>query len=144
MYHFGWHVSKLQNKIYVMSQIFAIKQTKKTPSVTLDHSIAKLDIVGNSVLEDSKTFYEPIIKKIEEYLKTPQKETTINFKLGYLCTGSSKFLFQIISKFKNLHTIGKYVHINWYYIEDDIDMFDMGKAFEEITQIPTSFISLSE
>lgn len=127
-----------------MSQVFTIQKTKKTPYVNFDKLKAKLEIVGNSVLEDSQTFYVPVIEEVENYIKEPQDSIEIDLKIGYLCTGSSKFIFQIISKFKEIHKSGKGVQINWYFIEDDIDMYDMGKAFQEITALPISFHPLSE
>ncbi len=115
-----------------------LQPTFETPSVFLDSSIGKLEFSGRSLPEDTATFYKPILTWIESYLLNPSEKTEINIKLEYFNTATSKVLLSMLTKFKR----GENVTINWFHFEDDEDMLESGKEFEELLRLPFSYHTL--
>jgi hypothetical protein len=94
-------------------------------------------IEGKSTLENSKVFYEPVIKWLNEYYLQPADNINVDIKLEYFNTSSSKFIldiFRILEKLQ-INKLSK-VHINWYYEEDDQDIEEAGMDYESIVRVP--------
>ena len=52
-----------------------------------------------------------------------------------------------MSKFKKLeliHKKGNPVEVNWYYEEDDEDMFEAGEDYQSIIRVPFKMIEIEE
>jgi hypothetical protein len=120
----------------------SIKPTNATPSILLDKAAGIFEIKGNSLPEDVATFYDPVLDWIRKYCLDPNPLTTLTFKLTYLNTASSKIIFTYISILEPLVDKGKNVRVNWYYIENDEDTFDLGKEYSELLKIPFVFTSV--
>jgi len=123
---------------------FELKETGTTPYVLLDGENGVLTFEGRSIPENVIEFYQPIIKWIEEYSMNPLEETKVFFKLEYFNTSSSKRIFDVMKRVENI-TIqkGKSVIINWYYEEDDEDIFFAGSDYKAlITKVEFNLIEL--
>ncbi len=125
-------------------EILSIKGTSQYPEVLLDKRVGKLEFSGNSLPEDAKGFFEPIMDWIDNYIESPCDDTTVSFKMAYYNTPSSKIFFQIIKKFEPIHPAKSKVKIIWNYPEDDPDMKDAGSDYAENVKIPFSFKSYDE
>jgi len=112
-----------------------LNATFETPAVTLDSNIGKLEFTGRSLPEDTATFYRPILKWIETYLEAPNIITNIDIKLEYFNTATSKVLLNMLSKFKDSNN----VTVHWFHHEEDEDMLESGKEFEELINIPFAY-----
>jgi hypothetical protein len=113
-----------------------LKGTFETPSVVLDSEEGKLEFSGRSLPEDTTTFYRPILNWIEEYLVSPKNETSIAIKLEYFNTATSKVLLNMLTKFEK--TNGQ-VTVHWFHYEEDEDMLESGKEFEELVNLRFSY-----
>lgn len=125
-------------------QRFELKETGTTPYVLLDSLNGVLTFEGRSIPENVIEFYHPIIKWIEEYSLSPLDETKVFFKLEYFNTSSSKRIFDVMKRVESI-TIqtGKSVTINWYYEEDDEDIFFAGSDYKAlITKVEFNLIEL--
>jgi hypothetical protein len=125
-------------------QRFELKETGTTPYVLLDSLNGVLTFEGRSIPENVIEFYHPIIKWIEEYSLSPLDETKVFFKLEYFNTSSSKRIFDVMKRVEGI-TIqtGKSVTINWYYEEDDEDIFFAGSDYKAlITKVEFNLIEL--
>ena len=61
-------------------------------------------------------------------LRTKSKPlTSVNFKLRYFNTSSSKAILKVLIMFADLHKRLTRVKVNWYYDADDEDMHDTAK-----------------
>jgi len=112
-----------------------LNATFETPAVVLDSSTGKLEFVGRSLPEDTATFYRPILRWIEDYLLLKNAKTEIDIKLEYFNTATSKVLLTMLNKFKESNN----VIVNWFHYEEDEDMLESGKEFEELVNIPFSY-----
>jgi hypothetical protein len=120
-----------------------IKTTDSTPSITLDKTAGIFEIRGNSLPEDVSSFYQPVLDWFKKYTHEPNPTTLLSFKLTYLNTASSKTVFTIITILEPLIDKGKMVKIDWYYIENDEDTYEIGKEYSELVKIPFQFTSVN-
>lgn len=120
-----------------------IPRTERTPEIVLDKSGDKgqIKFIGRSLPDDARTFYQPIIKWIEDYFGNPHESTVISFDLEYFNTSSSKMLLEIIRKFQKLQEKDKHLKVEWYYLEDDEDILESGVTFQDLTDVEFDFIS---
>lgn len=112
-----------------------------TPSVYLSKEENKFEIAGKSMPEDVAQFYKPIIAWVEDYASAPNAKTTVDFKMLYFNTASSKMLLDFMIKFEEMYEDGKDVLIRWYFPEDDEDMEEAGEEYSEMVEVPFEQIS---
>jgi len=116
-------------------------ETSDTPEVTLDKERGRFEFYGNIMPENPKEFFDPIIEWFHEYVKNPNPETTLIFKLDYFNTAASKKLIEILSILQGINQNNKTVQVNWFYKNIDQDMRDSGETFAEIIHIPFKFLT---
>ncbi|MBI4646703.1 MAG: DUF1987 domain-containing protein [Bacteroidia bacterium] len=119
-----------------------ISGTKVTPLIRFDHIQGILDIKGISVPGDAIDFYMPVMNWLSEYISSPVKVTTVNIKLDYYNTNSSKCLLEILRKLEKLYLLGNEVFINWYYETEYEDLKEAGEDFCALLKLPINIISL--
>ena len=125
--------------------VLSIKGTSQYPEVLLDRIKGRLEFSGNSLPEDAKIFFEPIIAWIDNYLQAPCEKTIISFRMNYYNTPSSRILFKLLKKFEEIHKTGNtQIVVEWYFADDDIDMKDAGSDFSENIKIPFELKSHNE
>lgn len=117
-------------------EVLSIKGTSQYPEVLLDKKRGILNFSGNSLPEDAKGFYEPILAWIDDYIHEPAGETVVSFKMTYYNTPSSKIIFQILKKFEKAYGSGLKVKAMWLSPEDDPDMKDAGVDYSENVKLP--------
>lgn len=122
-------------------EILSIKGTSQTPEVILDKESGRFQFTGNSLPEDAKGFFEPILSWWDEYVNNPNTETTITFRMMYYNTPSSKLFFQVLKKVEQLAEQGIKATVNWEYADDDPDMKDAGIDYADNLNIPFKFIA---
>jgi len=110
-----------------------------TPRIVLDPENSKFEISEQSLPEDALAFYLPVINWIEEYGKTPNPETTVEFKMDYFNTASSRMLYKILTTLKKISSQGE-INIKWFYKKPDTDMLASGKRFAKLIDIPFEFV----
>lgn len=111
------------------------------PKIVLDKGNGLFEISGKSLPENVNSFYGPIIGWFEEYFKTPNQETVVTMKMDYINTASSKILLSLFLMFEKASLEGKNIRVNWYYQEDDEDMYDVGEEYAEIVNVPFEIIA---
>jgi hypothetical protein len=125
--------------------VLSIKGTSQYPEVLLDRRKGRLEFSGNSLPEDAKSFFEPIIIWIDNYLQSPCEKTIISFRMTYYNTPSSRIIFKLLKKFEEIHKDGDtQVIVEWNYSYDDIDMKDAGSDYSENIKIPFALKSYKE
>lgn len=116
----------------------------KTPSIDFNAETGVLELQGRSIPENSVEFYKPINEWIETYGANPQSKTTIDVKLEYFNTSSSKCILDLFKQLEGLNGNGTDVHVNWYFEEDDEDMEEAGEDYEAIISLPFKMIEVDE
>jgi hypothetical protein len=119
---------------------FVLEKSQDTPGVILDKTGNVFEFSGTSIPENTKKLYQPVLDWIEEYIKNPNDETVVNFKMDYFNTSSTKALLDIMILFKEIAKNGKMLIINWYFNEDDEDMLEAGEGFSKMVRFPFNYI----
>jgi hypothetical protein len=118
-----------------------IAGSNKTPEISFDSNNRVLSISGRSIPENSIEFYKPMLAWMEQFAATKPESTTLQIKLEYFNTSSSKCLLDI---FKKLEIIGGKCQVEWYYEQDDEDMLEAGEDYEAIVHVPFKMIGVEQ
>ena len=115
-------------------QKIEIPPGKTTLGVTLDPIAGLLEFAGVSYPSNPKTFFEPIIDWITEYLKDKKcSEVNIVFRITYFNTSSSVYMFKILELFDDSAPKGIKTNILCYYFQEQDDAIEAFKwLFSEL------------
>lgn len=121
-----------------------IEKTKRSPEIILDINNNQFCISGDSYIENTLSFYKPVVNWIESLQQESAKSKSIeslefNFNFNYFNSSTFKYLIQIIKKLKLLNDNGIKVSIIWQYDEDDEDMKNAGLDIYTICNINIPF-----
>lgn len=111
--------------------------THSTPGITLDSDSGTITMYGRSIPENALNVYRPVLEWLDAYMVKPKKVTTLNFKIEFFNTSSSKFILQILKKLEELHKQKFTVEVNWYY--NDPDIRDLAEDYRELVGVPFNF-----
>ncbi len=123
---------------------YHIERTETSPEIDLDLEQGRLEMIGRSLPPNSEQFYTRIYNWLEEYLQIAKEETTVNMKLDYLDTSSSKHLYNIFTKLNAVCEKGRHVQVNWHYETGDEEMAETGKDYQSLFQIDFNFIEVED
>ncbi|CAG0972567.1 MAG: DUF1987 domain-containing protein [Bacteroidetes bacterium] len=121
-----------------------IAPTIRTPEIIFDYAKGELELIGRSIPEHAMQYYTPLFNWIDEYLTKPKANTTLNVKMEYFNTSSSKCVLEIIKKLKKLTENNHQLIVNWYYEEDDIDIKRTGEDFQVLTDFSFQFHGIDD
>jgi hypothetical protein len=120
---------------------FLIKKTINSPLIKFANG--KLLIAGRSIPEDSIALYEPLFNYLKEYSKNPAVYTEVNIMLEYSNSSTNRSLMTL---FENLNEFlfknEKSTTVNWYYVEGDNEMLELGSDFKDLVEIPFIIIKI--
>ncbi|MEN9445175.1 MAG: hypothetical protein RIS47_2066 [Bacteroidota bacterium] len=111
------------------------------PTVNFDANTGKCTISGESYLEDSVAFYEPLLGWLEAYMNTKKGPIEFEFKLTYFNTSSSKRIIDIFRLLKQYENQNGKVVVNWYYEDDDTDILEEIEDFTLISKLKINVIT---
>jgi hypothetical protein len=118
-----------------------IKGTTKTPEI--DFSPGMIQISGRSIPEDAISFFQPVMKWIENYVANPEKFTKVNMKIEYINSGSNRFIYNILKLIEDSHQKGNNFSISWYYEEDDDTIKNLGEDFTALLTVPFNLVIIT-
>ena len=126
-----------------------IEPTEFTPKVFFDTENSVFEISGFSRPENVIGFYKPILKWLEEYndqvlsknINFQKSLITLNLKLTYFNSASSKFLLDILLEFMKFMSKGNKIEVNWYYEDGDDEIFESGEEIADMLGYTFNFIS---
>jgi hypothetical protein len=105
--------------------------SQRTPTVKVNFEEGSIEISGISLPENAYDYFQPLQEQLDEYLKAPAPETSLNFKMEYLNTGSALTVRNIILKLNNKLPKGSF-KVNWFYEEEDIDILETGQELASL------------
>ncbi len=123
---------------------FNLEGTDSTPKILFDKESGKFEIAGRSFPEESRSFYAPVFKWLEEYAQNPNEETFFEFKLEYFNSSSSLIILEILNVLDAIYKKDKKVTISWNYLEIDEDMQEAGEEYSELVSLPFEYHALEE
>lgn len=112
------------------------EKTHFTPYISFNAETGIFEIEGRSIPEVALNIYKPLIDYLDEYVKNPQSETVMFFKLSFFNTSTSKYILEILKKLEGIYKKGYSVNTFWYY-EDD-DMFELATDYQSLVEMPMS------
>ena len=115
----------------------------KTPSISFSPA-GTLELRGRSIPENSVEFYKPLNDWIDAYGQNPSAATTIDVKLEYFNTSSSKCILDLFKKLEAINGKGTEVKVNWFFEMDDEDMEEAGEDYQAIISLPFKMIEVEE
>ena len=121
-----------------------IEPSAKTPKVVFDAEIGELLLEGRSIPENSLGFYIPLMEWLEDYSHVIKTEVTLQMKLEYFNTSSSKCLLDLFRKLETISNRGNKISVNWYFEKDDEDMMEAGEDYNAIVGLPFVLIEQKE
>lgn len=101
--------------------------TYYVPRAEFDANTGICLLEGESYLEDTTEFYEPLLEWLKEFLTTTSKALVFNIKLEYYNTSSSKCLVEILNLLSKYQNSERKIEVNWFYdsgsedYEEDIE-----------------------
>ena len=110
------------------------------PTVNFNADLGLCEISGESFLEETMKFYEPLLRWLEEFTQTVKKPLTFNFKLSYFNTSSSKRILDILLILKDYEDDGGEVEANWFFDEEDVDIEEDVEDLMIISEIKVNII----
>lgn len=122
-----------------MSALY-IPETDDSPKVILDREKNIFEISGQSIPEDVCAFFKPVLDWLRDYSANPLPETTMDFKLSYFNTASSKLLLDIFMILAELPGSRQKVLINWHYPVYDEEMKEAGIEYSEMVDLEFRYI----
>lgn len=123
-------------------KVIDIRGNKKIPTILFDSEKGLIEIKGRSIVENAPGFYEPLIDWLNDYEKKPQAETTVNIHMEYFNTSSSKWIFTIAKKLKDIYDKTGNVNVRWWY--DDEDILEYIEIIQKVTKLPMELIPVEQ
>ncbi|MEH0153934.1 DUF1987 domain-containing protein [Limibacter armeniacum] len=121
---------------------FHIEGSTYIPRIDFNASTGVLEIEGESYHEYTMEFFQPIFDWINEYLKEEGRNITMNFKMSYFNTSSSRRFLEILTLLEEYqNNKGGNVTVNWYYEENDVDMQESGEEYADDVELTFNLIA---
>ena len=93
------------------------------PTVNFVEQSGVCEISGESFMEETGAFYQPLVEWVREYAKSHDSIVFV-FSLTYYNTSTSKWLLALLKELREMEKSGGNVSVTWYYTPDDTDMND--------------------
>lgn len=120
------------------------ESTPHTPFISFDSRSGVMEIKGRSIPEQADDFWLPVLNWFETYIQMPACQTVFKIDLEYFNISSSKRILFLLYKLNNLAKSSDTVKVEWYYREDDEDMFEVGNDYAYMVKVPFEFIMYKE
>jgi hypothetical protein len=116
-----------------------IKETSKTPMISLDHLSGELILSGKSLPENASRIYEPVLNWVNRYIMNAKPVTNLRLKLEYFNTSSSLWISKILKTLTRINNPDYRLLVHIYIpLEEYDDMkssADMDDSFSPLTDI---------
>lgn len=107
-----------------------VKDCPYYPFVNFNSETGICEIKGESYMEESYKFYDPLIAWIKKFATDLKKPLTMNFRLHYFNTNSSRMILDLLDTLREYRDNGGKVNVCWYYDSKDPDMVDEVEDFK--------------
>ncbi|MBW8051760.1 MAG: DUF1987 domain-containing protein [Cytophagales bacterium] len=119
-----------------------IEKTYRTPAVSLDAQKGLLEIKGMSIPGNTKEFYLPIMKWIEQYCQHPKNKTVVIMQFVLYNTATAKYIMDMLKSFEALYKKGFDIKVKWQYEQDDESCELDGKDYAEWLEVPIEVVEV--
>jgi hypothetical protein len=113
-----------------------------TPNVEFNAETGNCTISGEAFMEQPYSFYKPLFSWVELYIKEVKKPLSLDIKLTYFNTSSSKFVLDLIRMLRKYQLMGGVVTVRWFLRQSDEDMQEEIEDFTAVTGLKIQIISI--
>ncbi|MCO5261022.1 MAG: DUF1987 domain-containing protein [Crocinitomicaceae bacterium] len=117
-----------------------LESSPSTPLISFDPVSGEMYIEGRAIPEDPDAFWMPVISWFESYMHKPAANTVFKVKLEYFNTSSSKRILFLLHKLNALVKEQNFASVEWYYRQEDEEMFEIGNDYAYMVKVPFEFI----
>ena len=117
-----------------------IAATNNTPAIDFDHERGTMLIAGRCFTQNILDFYAPVKKWVEDYLLQPKDFTTLDLQIEYMNSASTVIIANLLKRISQLKDADHVIKVNWYYIDGEEDMIEVGKELEVLVSVPFNFV----
>jgi hypothetical protein len=129
---------------------FYFEESDYTPKADFNYLTGVFELDGVSRPENVSAFYIELTNWLREFekqcLQTGKwegKNITVNFKLNYCNSASSKYILQLLEIIKSWISYDIVPVINWYYDESDETMKEDGQDLADALEYEFNFLTIS-
>ncbi|MFC2104488.1 DUF1987 domain-containing protein [Bacteroidota bacterium] len=115
-----------------------IEKELDTPYIELEDGLIKME--GRLMPENILSFFKPVEKWINKYLKKPAEFTKIDLNLSYLNSCSTKRMCDLLKLFNKKYLKGYNMKVYWTYEDGDDTVQEIGNDLESTVEIPFEYI----
>lgn len=108
-----------------------IEKTKSTPAVFFDAGSGVLQMEGESYPENVVKFYAPLLDWLRAYLLLDTDEITMEFKISYFNSSTSKVFMTMFDLLEQSVAEGKKARVRWICDEENDVAIECGEEFKE-------------
>jgi len=126
------------------SKIFRLSKADNKPMLDFNGDTGRFQISGVSNPENASEFYAPVLAWMDDYMPANGQAVSLEIKMDYFGTSSTKWILQIMKRFEALAAKGVEVSIKWFYYDDDEDLMEAGQQFSELVKIPFELVAFSD
>ena len=92
------------------------------PSVDFNATTGTCVLAGESYLDYSTEFYEPLINWFKQYFEEVKGPINLDIRLTYFNTSSSKHIYMLLTLLKEYENSGGKVNVNWHFESKDEEL----------------------
>ncbi len=112
------------------------------PTVDFNAETGVCDLIGESYLEDTAEFYQPVIEWIEKFIDEIGEKIVFNIKLSYFNTSTARSIMEILNILASYQEQNGVVLVYWYYDPtQDTDTVEEVEDFAAETGLEIQLIS---
>jgi len=111
-----------------------------TPEIKFISQTGVCEILGESYLEKTYAFYDPLYVWLRDYMTEINKPITLNMRLKYMNTSSSKCILIMLKMIKDYIDEGGEAVVNWFIKTDDDVMKEEVEDLREESELPIRVI----
>lgn len=119
-----------------------IQATKSTPGIDFDPTTGTMCLSGESYPENSYEFFKPILSWIARTAASGNGPMTLEVRLSYLNTGSTKCMMDILDLLEESFLGGRNVKVNWHCDEDNERGLETAEEFKEEVTLPFNILPI--
>lgn len=108
----------------------------KTPHIDFNYLTGELILSGRSIPENAAKVYDPLVKWIGNYIKSPRQVTNFRLNLEYFNSSTTIWLAKLIKALAKIEEKDCILNIHVYFAAEDFDEMDT----DEIRNIIVSLV----
>jgi hypothetical protein len=101
-------------------------------------------IKGRSIPNEAEDFWTQVLEWFDDYATEPCQTTVVKIDLEYFNISSSKQLLHFLYKLNEMNEGSCSAKVEWYYREDDLDMYEVGQDYAFMVKVPFEFIQQNQ